>query len=152
MEFDSFSKAEHLEKEGKQDEAFLAYTKFIEQQDTIGTAECNREWYGRDSTDTVCGWDKLALAYNNRGFLNYLRVEFKSAVQDYTQALEYSPNLAIAYYNRGLIHYRLSRFSEAVEDMQKALTLKPDLEPAQQCLSQSRADLKRKEKEHKDKS
>ena len=53
--------------------------------------------------------EKLALAYNNRGFLYYLKVEFELAVQDYTQALRHNDSLAVAFYNRGLVHYRMSK-------------------------------------------
>ncbi|XP_076437862.1 uncharacterized protein LOC143277024 [Babylonia areolata] len=134
MDFDQFGKAERLEKEGRQDEALLAYSEFIEQQNTCKPTDCNRVQK-----------EKLAMAHNNRGFLYYLKVEFKLAVQDYTQALTFNPHLAVAHYNRGLIHYRLSRFSEAVEDMQKALSLQPDFQPAQQCLHQSVIDLAQKE-------
>lgn len=59
----------------------------------------------------ICSQEKLALAYNNRGLLNYQNVEFKAAKLDYTKALEYNPNLAVAFYNRGLIHYRLSKLN-----------------------------------------
>ncbi len=49
----------------------------------------------------------LALAYNNRGHLQYLQVDFDDAVADYSQSIRLYPTLAVAHYNRGLIHYRL---------------------------------------------
>jgi tetratricopeptide (TPR) repeat protein len=53
--------------------------------------------------------ETLALAYNNRGHLRYLSVDFDEAIEDYTKALEYNQKLAVAFYNRGQIHYRLGR-------------------------------------------
>lgn len=55
-------------------------------------------------------WRKrVALAYNNRGQLKYLRVDFNEAVQDYNKALEYDPNFPACYYNRGTILYRMGK-------------------------------------------
>ena len=54
--------------------------------------------------------ERLALAYNNRGFMYYLKVEFRLAVADYTSALALRPHMPVALYNRGLIHYRLGEF------------------------------------------
>lgn len=51
----------------------------------------------------------LATAYNNRGQIKYLRVDFHEAVEDYTSAIEQDSRFEIPYYNRGLIHYRLGR-------------------------------------------
>lgn len=51
--------------------------------------------------------DELAEAYNTRGQVKYLWVDFNGAVEDYSAALKYSPDFAIAYYNRGQIHYRM---------------------------------------------
>ena len=49
----------------------------------------------------------LAVAYNNRGQIKYMRVDFNEAVEDYTQAISLDNTLAVAFYNRGQIHYRL---------------------------------------------
>ncbi|XP_013404121.2 tetratricopeptide repeat protein 32 [Lingula anatina] len=90
----------------------------------------------------------LARAYNDRGFVKYLQVEFKSAVEDYTSSLELKETEQ-AYYNRGLIKYRLSYFDEAIQDQQRALRINPDFKPAEDCLKQSiidRENGKNKEK------
>ena len=49
----------------------------------------------------------LAEAYNTRGQIRYLWVDFDEAVQDYTRAVQLDPGLAEAFYNRGQVHYRL---------------------------------------------
>ncbi|KAI8506021.1 Tetratricopeptide repeat [Branchiostoma belcheri] len=81
----------------------------------------------------------LVMAYNNRGQIKYLRVDFDQAVEDYTAAIGVAPDVAVPYYNRGQIHYRLGRFDAAIADFNKALELQPDFPDAhinrQQALS-----------------
>lgn len=54
-----------------------------------------------------CEAGKLATAYNNRGQIKYLRVDFHEAVEDYTSAIQIDSQFETPFYNRGLIHYRL---------------------------------------------
>ncbi|XP_066269353.1 tetratricopeptide repeat protein 32-like [Branchiostoma lanceolatum] len=81
----------------------------------------------------------LVTAYNNRGQIKYMRVDFDEAVEDYTAAIGVAPDVAVPYYNRGQIHYRLGRFDAAIADFTKALKLQPDFPDAhinrQQALS-----------------
>nr|XP_027793663.1 tetratricopeptide repeat protein 32 isoform X2 [Marmota flaviventris]XP_027793664.1 tetratricopeptide repeat protein 32 isoform X2 [Marmota flaviventris] len=55
-----------------------------------------------------CIPEDLATAYNNRGQIKYLRVDFFEAMDDYTSAIEVQPSFEVPYYNRGLILYRLA--------------------------------------------
>ncbi|XP_047903357.1 tetratricopeptide repeat protein 32 isoform X1 [Anser cygnoides] len=52
----------------------------------------------------------LATAFNNRGHIKYLRVEFAAAMEDYAAAIESQPGFEVPYYNRGLVLYRLAHF------------------------------------------
>ena len=52
---------------------------------------------------------ELASAFNNRGQLKYLQVDFKAAIADYTEAIDVDGDFPIPYYNRGQIHYRLGK-------------------------------------------
>ena len=52
----------------------------------------------------------LADAYNTRGHIKYLWVDFDAAILDYTEAIQCDSSLAVAYYNRGQIHYRMGKF------------------------------------------
>lgn len=61
-----------------------------------------------------CEAISLATAYNNRGQIKYLRVDFHEAVEDFTSAIQQDSRFEIPYYNRGLIHYRLGRNQTAV--------------------------------------
>lgn len=49
----------------------------------------------------------LALAYNNRGYLKYLQVDFDGASEDYTCSLGQDRTMYLSFHNRGMIHYRL---------------------------------------------
>ena len=57
----------------------------------------------------ICRQKKLALAYNNRGLIQYKKVNFHEAVDDYTCSLKFDVQIPQTFYNRGLIHYRLGR-------------------------------------------
>lgn len=56
-----------------------------------------------------CEASSLATAYNNRGQIKYLRVDFREAVDDYTSATQADSQFEVPFYNRGLIHYRLGK-------------------------------------------
>lgn len=49
----------------------------------------------------------VATAYNNRGQIKYLRVDFQEAVEDFTSAIQADSSFDVPLYNRGLVHYRL---------------------------------------------
>lgn len=87
-----------------------------------------------------CEAKDLATAYNNRGQIKYLRVDFHEAVEDYTSAIQTDSRFETPYYNRGLIHYRLGFFDEAKSDFQQVLKLNPDFEDAKVSLQQTLLD------------
>jgi len=60
--------------------------------------------YSRD-----CNARDLAIAYNNRGQVKYLRVDFYEAMDDYTSAIQINSQFEVPLYNRGLVRYRLGR-------------------------------------------
>lgn len=72
--------------------SFKCFTNFIDSQEGLTLPECREE---------------LTDAYNSRGHIRYLWVDFDEAVEDYSAALELDSNFAVAYYNRGQVHYRL---------------------------------------------
>lgn len=57
----------------------------------------------------ICETNNLATAYNNRGQIKYLRVDFEEATEDFTAAIATDSCFEIPLYNRGLIRYRLGR-------------------------------------------
>lgn len=56
-----------------------------------------------------CEASNLAGAYNNRGQIKYLRVDFDEAVDDFTSSIQTDSQFEIPLYNRGLIRYRLGK-------------------------------------------
>ncbi|XP_028295283.1 tetratricopeptide repeat protein 32 [Gouania willdenowi] len=91
-----------------------------------------------------CEASHLSTAYNNRGQIKYLRVDFHEAIDDYTSAIQTDNTFEIPFYNRGLIHYRLGFFEEAQSDFKQALKLKPDFEDAKVSLQQTLLDQQEK--------
>lgn len=63
-----------------------------------------------------CEASSLATAYNNRGQIKYLRVDFREAVDDYTSATQADSQFEVPFYNRGLIHYRLGKKKQQLSD------------------------------------
>ncbi|CAL8315671.1 unnamed protein product [Lota lota] len=88
----------------------------------------------------ACEANDLATAYNNRGQIKYLRVDFHEAIEDYTKAIHVDGRFEIPFYNRGLIHYRLGFFEEAKRDFQQVLKIHPDFEEAKVSLLQTLQD------------
>ncbi|KAJ8020614.1 Tetratricopeptide repeat protein 32 [Holothuria leucospilota] len=94
------------------------------------------------SLDIQNEWKRLlAEAYNNRGQIKYLRVDFDEAVEDYNLALKLRPEYPVALYNRGQIHYRLGRFQQGIDDFEKVLNLQPDFPDAALALKTAKEDL-----------
>ncbi|XP_026174445.1 tetratricopeptide repeat protein 32 [Mastacembelus armatus] len=91
-----------------------------------------------------CGARSLATAYNNRGQIKYLRVDFYEAMDDCTSAIQADSQFEIPFYNRGLIHYRLGFFDDAKNDLEQALKLNPDFEDAKLSLQQTLQDQQQK--------
>ncbi|KAL1254048.1 hypothetical protein QQF64_016277 [Cirrhinus molitorella] len=104
------------------------YTQFIE--------SCSKS---RD-----CNAHDLAIAYNNRGQVKYLRVDFYEAMDDYTCAIQINSQFEVPLYNRGLIRYRLGFFKEAENDFRRALELNPDFKDATESLKQTLLDSEEK--------
>uniref|UniRef100_A0A8C5BBY5 Tetratricopeptide repeat domain 32 n=1 Tax=Gadus morhua TaxID=8049 RepID=A0A8C5BBY5_GADMO len=92
------------------------------------------------ATTKECAAGDLAAAYNSRGQIRYLRVDFTEAMEDYTEAIGVDPRFEIPFYNRGLIHYRLGFFEEAKRDFQQVLKINPDFEEAKVSLLQTLQD------------
>lgn len=89
---DSFLEAEKLLKLGRNDEAFHLIAKFIQEE------SCSLPLRHKN---------ELARAFNERGYIQYLRVDFQSAIDDYSKAIALNEDFTVAYYNRGLVQYRL---------------------------------------------
>ncbi|GHT18032.1 hypothetical protein FACS189429_3540 [Bacteroidia bacterium] len=56
----------------------------------------------------------------------YEKGDFKSAIENYSKAIEINPNDAEAYYNRGLAKYALGDSQAAIDDYSKAIEINPN--------------------------
>ena len=94
------------------EKAIEAYSDMISKQENhpYSFAENNVCENCRQNGEQMGTRRALSFAYNERGQLKYLLVNFDGAVQDYTKAITLHPN-AIALYNRGQIYYRMGMFS-----------------------------------------
>ena len=62
----------------------------------------------------------LSVAYRNRGVAKGILGEYRSALDDLTEALHIEPNDFVAYYNRGNANKDLGRYEDALHDYTKA--------------------------------
>jgi tetratricopeptide (TPR) repeat protein len=69
-----------------------------------------------------------AIAYNNRGWANFLLGNDEPALADYTLAISVDPSLAYAFNNRGLLYQFRGDLRLAASDFERALAL--GLDPA----------------------
>lgn len=94
-----YQRAKELLRRGSLEESYKLFTEFIENRKNLEGEERDPE---------------LVDAFNSRGHIRYLWVDFDEAVQDYTEAIRRDPLFAVAHYNRGQIHYRLGRGSNFI--------------------------------------
>jgi tetratricopeptide (TPR) repeat protein len=72
--------------------------------------------------------EKLAEAFNNRGFGYRLKGDYDRAIADYAQAIKLNAKLAAAFVNRGVAHDKKGDFDHAIGDYDQAIKLKPSIE------------------------
>ncbi|KAM5291762.1 tetratricopeptide repeat protein 32 [Ctenodactylus gundi] len=133
----------HFEK-GEHAEAEALYSAYIRR--------CARAAPAGATPGSTCSPKDLATAYNNRGQIKYLRVDFYEAMDDYTSAIEVQADFEVPYYNRGLILYRLGCFDDALEDFKKVLDLNPGFQDAILSLKQTVLDKEEKQRRNIEKN
>lgn len=65
-----------------------------------------------------------------KGYNDYTKNEFKSALRSWTKALQFFPNNPELYHNLGLAHARLKEYEQALKEFDMAISLKPDFQAA----------------------
>lgn len=93
----SFLKGRELIIEGKQGEAREALSVAIEK------------------------FERHALAYERRGYVNYILGNIEDALYDFSKSIDISPNSPEAYIGRSIIHFRQQNFSAALADLDLAV-------------------------------
>ncbi|OSS41569.1 TPR repeat [Desulfurella amilsii] len=66
-----------------------------------------------------------SMVYSNQAQNYYDQNQFQQAIDDYTKAIQESPNNYMAYINRGIIFFELNRYDEALKNFKKARTIDP---------------------------
>lgn len=74
-------------------------------------------------------FDRHALAYERRGYVNYRLRNFKDAIYDYTRSIGINEANPEPYYGRALVHITQNDFDSAIADLslaiEKAIALQP---------------------------
>ena len=62
-------------------------------------------------------YERHALAYERRGYVNYQLQNFEDAIYDFSKSISLNPNHAEAYLGRGMVHMTLKQYEQAVPDL-----------------------------------
>ncbi len=94
---------------------------------TIAWSVCSITCVPRLSSPNDCTFFSRFVSFPSlcRGFAHDKLRDFKSAVADYSRALQIDPKNAYAFYNRGISHDRSGDFASAIADFTKAISLLP---------------------------
>ncbi|MEN0051440.1 MAG: tetratricopeptide repeat protein [Bacteroidota bacterium] len=74
-------------------------------------------------------FERHALAYERRGFINYKLQNYEDAIYDYTKSIHLNPHNAKPYYGRAMIKIFQEDLAGAIEDLDKAIKKSIALEP-----------------------
>lgn len=66
-------------------------------------------------------YERHALAYERRGYVNYKLKNFKDALHDFSKSIDYYPNNPEPYYGRGKVKMLKNDWDAAVADMECAI-------------------------------
>lgn len=92
--------------------------------------EEGREQEARDALSrAIDKFERHALAYERRGFVNYKLGNYKDALYDYNKSIDINPDKADPYFGKAVIFKAQERYEEAVEQLtlvtKKAMPLEP---------------------------
>lgn len=74
-------------------------------------------------------FERHALAYERRGYVNYLLRNYDDAVYDFTKSIDINPHNADPYMGRALVKISRNDFAGAVNDLEKAIKNSIPLQP-----------------------
>jgi putative GTP pyrophosphokinase len=82
-----------------------------------------------------------SLIYNHRGMAHFALGNYRQAVKDFTQAINFDSGSDRGYANRGLSYRTLKRFNQAIKDFTEALRINPNHPDACYGLAQTFFDM-----------
>ena len=69
--------------------------------------------------------ERRTLAFNNRGIAYFAKGDFDRAIEDYSQAINVSPQFNAAFNNRGNAYVAKHDYDHAIQDFNEAIRIKP---------------------------
>ncbi|MGB8697938.1 MAG: trypsin-like peptidase domain-containing protein [Thermosynechococcaceae cyanobacterium] len=90
---------------------------------TIVTQRCRSEAVDRLQESAAISTQTSPEAYVNNGNTRFASGSYRSAIDEYTTAIQRNPGLATAYFNRGLAYYQMGQTNGAIADFSKAADL-----------------------------
>lgn len=73
------------------------------------------------------GYDRLAIIYNNIGYVYYERGHFSEALTNFNRSIELCPYHVRAYYNRSTVWEELREWPKAIADYNAILSINPEV-------------------------
>lgn len=71
-------------------------------------------------------YERLSIIYNHRAFCYRKMNNFDKSLQDYSEAIRYTPHNIRAYINRAFIFMQSNRYTDAINDFSKVLKIDPN--------------------------
>jgi tetratricopeptide (TPR) repeat protein len=80
-------------------------------------------------SNAISKYQKHALAYERRGYVNYKLGNFNDALYDFSKSIDINPNNAEPYYGRGKVRMIKNEWESAVQDFDATLKREVALQP-----------------------
>ena len=74
-------------------------------------------------------FERHALAYERRGYVNYVLRNYKDAIYDFSKSIDINPNHGDAYLGRALVRIAQDQLRDALPDLEKAIKKSIPLQP-----------------------
>ncbi len=105
-----------------------AVQSFIKGRELI--SEKGRETEAMESlSKAINKFERHGLAYERRGYVNYILNNFEDAIYDFSKCINIHPNYAAAYFGRALVYIVKEDYQSAIQDLDKAIKRSIPLQP-----------------------
>lgn len=103
-------------------QSFLRGREFIKEQGKESEAR-------KALSRAIEKFERHALAYERRGYVNYILRNYEDAVYDFSKSIDINPNNGDPYLGRALVHIAQDKVREALPDLEKAIKQSIPLQP-----------------------
>ena len=80
-------------------------------------------------SSAISKFERNALAYERRGYVNYKLKNFKDAQYDFSKSIQINPNNPEPYYGRGMVRMIMNDWEPAIQDFNAALEISLAVQP-----------------------